>query len=93
LIEKADAFVIARVDHHVDARINPTLYTTHDCYIYRTLKGRLPSGRTTRLRLMDARTSFEYNQKQHRKQKLLLTRASKWIDEQLREPERRSNGS
>jgi|TARA_B110000495_G_C22724187_1_gene425253 hypothetical protein len=58
LIEKADAIVIARVDHHVDARSNPTLYTTHDCYIYQTLKGRIPSGRTTRLRLMDTRTSF-----------------------------------
>ena len=58
LIEKADAIVIERVDHHVDARSNPTLYTTHDCYIYQTLKGRIPSGKTTRLRLMDTRTSL-----------------------------------
>ena len=58
LIEKADAIVILRVDHHVDIQSNPTLYTTHDCFIYRTLKGELPSGKTTRLRLMAPNQPF-----------------------------------
>jgi hypothetical protein len=58
LIKKADAIVILRVDHHVDAQSNPTLYTTHDCYVYQTLKGNIPTNRTVRLQLMDTRTSF-----------------------------------
>ena len=58
LVAKADAVVILRVDHHVDVQSNPTLYTTHDCYICQTLKGDVPSGKTSRLRLMDTRNSF-----------------------------------
>jgi hypothetical protein len=58
LIEKADAIVILRVDHHVDVRYSETLYTTHDCYVYQTLKGDIPTHKRILLRLMDTRTSF-----------------------------------
>ena len=58
LIRKADAIVILRVDHHVDEDRNSTLYTTHDCFIYQTLKGDIPAGSRVRLSLMDTRTSF-----------------------------------
>ena len=58
LIRKSDAVVILRIDHHIDTRPNPTLYTTHECYIYQTLKGGIPAGKRIRLRLMDTRTSF-----------------------------------
>lgn len=58
LITKADAIVILRVDHHVDLRSSTTLYTTHDCYVYQMLKGRIPTNKRIRLQLMDTRTSF-----------------------------------
>lgn len=58
LIEKADAIVILRVDRHVTDFGSPTLYSTHDCYIYQTLKGKIPANKTIRLQLMDTRTSF-----------------------------------
>ena len=56
LIKKADAIVILRVDHHVDMKSSPTLYTTHDCYIYQTLKGKIPTDKVIRLQLMDTRS-------------------------------------
>jgi len=74
LIEKADAIVIARVDHHVDARSIPTLDTTHDCDICQTLKRRIPSGRTTRLRLMDTRTSLTTTFAMHSTHLVFLTK-------------------
>ena len=58
LIERADAIVILRVDRHVTDFGSPTLYSTHDCYIYQTLKGNIPPNKTIRLQLMDTRTSF-----------------------------------
>lgn len=58
LIEKADAIVILRVDKHVTDFGSPTMYSTHDCYIYQTLKGDIPANKTIRLQLMDTRTSF-----------------------------------
>ena len=58
LIRKSDAVVVLRIDDHIDTRQNPTLYTTHECYIYQTLKGDIPAGKRIRLRLMDTRTSF-----------------------------------
>lgn len=58
LIARSDAVVILRVDGHVDIRSNPTLYTTHDCYIYQTLKGDIRAGDRIQLRLMDTRSSF-----------------------------------
>ena len=57
-IQKADAVVILSVRDHIDTRPNPSLYTTHECYIYQTLKGDIPAGKRIRLRLMDTRTSF-----------------------------------
>ena len=58
LIEKADDIVILRVDRHVTDFGSPTLYSTHDCYVYQTLKGDIPTNKTIRLQLMDTRTSF-----------------------------------
>jgi hypothetical protein len=64
LIEESDAIVILRVDRHVNTdsfEPSPIIgvpYTTHDCYIYQTLKGDLLSGKNVRLRLMDTRVSF-----------------------------------
>src|SRR5437773_5142666 len=58
LIGKADAIVILRVDRHVTDFGSSTLYSTHDCYVYQTLKGDIPINKTIRLQLMDTRTSF-----------------------------------
>jgi hypothetical protein len=58
LIEKADAIVILRVDKHVTGFGSPTLYSTHDCYVYQTLKGDIPTNQIIRLQLMDTRSSF-----------------------------------
>ena len=58
LTGKADAIVILRIDRHVTDFGSPTLYSTHDCYIYQTLKGDIPTGKTIRLQLMDTRTEF-----------------------------------
>lgn len=58
LIEKSDAIIVLRVDRHLTDFGSPTLYSTHDCYIYQTLKGNIPTNKTTRLQLMDTRTSF-----------------------------------
>lgn len=58
LIEKADAIVILRVERHVTDFGSPTLYSTHDCYIYQTLKGTIPGNSVIRVQLMDTRTAF-----------------------------------
>ena len=58
LIEKADAIVILRVDKHVTGFGSPTLYSTHDCYIYQTLKGEIPRNNVIRVQLMDTRTAL-----------------------------------
>ncbi len=58
LIKKADAIVILRVDRNVTDFGSPTLYSTHDCYIYQTLKGKIPTNKIIRLQLMDTRTSL-----------------------------------
>jgi hypothetical protein len=58
LIEKADAIVILRVDKHVTGFGSPTPYSTHDCYVYQTLKGDIPTNQIIRLQLMDTRSSF-----------------------------------
>jgi hypothetical protein len=58
LVEKVDAIVILRVDKHVSDFGSPTHYSTHDCYVYQTLKGDIPANKTIRLQLMDTRTSF-----------------------------------
>jgi len=56
LIEKADAIIILRVDKHITDFGSPTLYSIHDCYVYQTLKGDIPTN--TRFQLMDTRSSF-----------------------------------
>jgi hypothetical protein len=58
LIQRADAIVILRVDEHVTKFGSPTLYSTHDCYVYQTLKGDIPTNTTVRFQLMDTRTQF-----------------------------------
>jgi hypothetical protein len=57
LIDEADAIVIIRVDHSDGDFGSPTLYSTHDCYVYQTLKGNIPKNKRIRLQLMDTRTS------------------------------------
>lgn len=57
LIQKADAIVILRVDRQLTDFYSSTLYSTHDCYIYQTLKGNIPARTIVRLQLMDTRTS------------------------------------
>jgi hypothetical protein len=58
LIEKADAIVILRVDRALTDFGSPTLYSTHDCYIYQTLKGDIRANKVIRIQLMDTRTAF-----------------------------------
>lgn len=58
LAERSDAIVALRIDRHIDIRPSATLYSTHECYIYQTLKGDIPKGKRIALRLMDTRTSF-----------------------------------
>ena len=57
LIDTADAIVILRVDRHVTDFGSPTLRSTHDCYVYQSLKGNIPLNKTIRLQLMDTGTS------------------------------------
>ena len=58
LIDKSDAIVILRIDEHIKYQINPTLYSTHLCYIYQTLKGNIPKNTRIPIRLMDTQDSF-----------------------------------
>ncbi len=58
LIEKADAIVILRIGRPVTDFGSPALYSTHDCYIYQTLKGDIPANTMVRLQLLDTRTQF-----------------------------------
>ncbi len=59
LIKQSDAIVILRIDHQADLRSIPdTLYATHDCYVYQTLKGNIPANKRIRLQLMDTHASF-----------------------------------
>ncbi|HEX4413764.1 MAG TPA: carboxypeptidase-like regulatory domain-containing protein [Lacipirellulaceae bacterium] len=53
LIEKSDAIVILRVDRQVQPDPGPDLLTTHECYIYQSLKGPTPKNQKITLRLMD----------------------------------------
>lgn len=58
LIQKSDAIVILRVDRQITDFGSPTLYSTHDCYVYQTLKGDIPSRKISRFQLLDTRCSF-----------------------------------
>src|SRR4051812_6536518 len=58
LVDKADAIVILRIDRHLQPNVDPNLLSTHECFIYQTLKGDIPKETKITLRLMDTRTSF-----------------------------------
>lgn len=59
LIAESDAIVVLRIDRHVDlSSLGDAYYSTHDCYVYQTLKGDVPANRTVRLQLMDTSGSF-----------------------------------
>ena len=55
LIKEADAIVILRIDQSDGDFGGRELYSTHDCYIYQSLKGDIPTKKRIRLKLMDAR--------------------------------------
>lgn len=74
LIRKADAIVILRVDQSRGDFGSPTLYSTHDCYIYQTLKGDIATGNTLRLRLMDTSSAFVSPYANHSTHLMFLTR-------------------
>ena len=74
LIERTDAIVILRVDRHVTDFGSPTLYSTHDCFIYQTLKGDIPTNETIRLQFMDTRTSFATPYAMHSTHLMFLTK-------------------
>jgi hypothetical protein len=57
LISEADAIIILRVDKSDGDFGGMDLYSTHDCYVYQTLKGDIPTKKVIRLKLMDARSS------------------------------------
>ncbi len=58
LIDSADAIVILRIDRHLTGFGSPTFYSTHECYIYQTIKGDIPKNTRINLRLMDTEPSF-----------------------------------
>jgi len=58
LIEQADAIVILRIDRHLSGFDSPTFYSTHECYIYQTLKGGIKNNSSINLRLMDTEANF-----------------------------------
>jgi hypothetical protein len=58
LASDADAIIILRVDKSDGDFGGMELYSTHDCYVYQTLKGDIPTNKVIRLKLMDARSSI-----------------------------------
>ncbi len=58
LIDTADAIVILRIDRHLTDFGSPTGYSTHECYIYQSLKGDIPKSSRINLQLMDTEGSF-----------------------------------
>jgi len=58
LASDADAIIILRVDKSDGDFGGMELYSTHDCYVYQTLKGDIPANKVIRLKLMDARSSI-----------------------------------
>ena len=58
LVSEADAIIILRVDKSDGDFGGMDLYSTHDCYVYQTLKGDVPTNKVIRLKLMDARSSI-----------------------------------
>jgi len=58
LIDRADAIVILRIDRHLTDFRSPTFYSTHECYIYQTIKGNIPKNTRINLQLMNTEASF-----------------------------------
>jgi hypothetical protein len=58
LIEMADAIVILRIDKHLSDFGSPTFYSTHECFIYQTIKGNIPKNTRIKLQLMNTEGSF-----------------------------------
>lgn len=58
LIDAADAIVVLRIDRHLSGFDSPTLYSTHECFIYQTLKGDIPKDSRIKLQLMDTVADF-----------------------------------
>jgi len=54
----ADAIVILRIDRHLSDFGSPTFCSTHECYIYQTLKGGIPNNARINLQLMNTEGSF-----------------------------------
>jgi hypothetical protein len=58
LIDNADAIAVVRIEKNIDPNMGPDLGTTHECYIYATLKGDPKPADRVPMRLMDTRGSF-----------------------------------
>ena len=58
LIKSADAIVILRIDRHLSGFSSPTFYSTHECYIYQSIKGDIPENTRIKLQLMNTEASF-----------------------------------
>jgi hypothetical protein len=58
LIDSADAIVILRIDRHLTDFDSPTFYSSHECYIYQTIKGDIPKNVRINLQLMNTEGSF-----------------------------------
>ncbi len=58
LIDMADAIVILRIDRHLSGFGSATFYSTHECFIYQTIKGDIPKNTRIKLRLMNTEGSF-----------------------------------
>jgi len=58
LIDSADAIVILRIDRHLSGFGSPTFYSTHECFIYQTIKGDIPRNTRIKLQLMNTEGSF-----------------------------------
>lgn len=58
LIDMADAIVILRIDRHLSGFGSDTFYSTHECFIYQSIKGDIPKGTRIKLQLMDTEGSF-----------------------------------
>ena len=58
LIESADAIVILRIDRYLSGFGSSTFYSTHECYIYQTIKGDIQANTRMNLQLMNTEASF-----------------------------------
>ena len=58
LIEKADAIVVLRVERLLSEFNRPTFYSTHESFIYQTLKGDIPKNSRIKLQLHNLGGNF-----------------------------------